>query len=73
MSMEMTWLDFQLSTDNQNGRHLAIKIFFDFFFSDFPRNLVYIDFRVRVCESIGIVRFLVRLKTRLWRPSSFFN
>ena len=28
MSMEMTWLDFQLSTDNQNGRHLATKFFF---------------------------------------------
>ena len=28
MSMEIPWLDFQLSTDNQNGRHLAIKIFF---------------------------------------------
>ena len=42
MSMEMTWLDFQLSTDNQNDRHLAIKIFI---FSDFPRNLVYIGFR----------------------------
>ena len=23
MSMEMTWLEFQLSTDNQNGRYLA--------------------------------------------------
>ena len=44
MSMEMTWLDFQLSTDNQNGRHLAIIIIF-FFFSDFPQNLVYIGFR----------------------------
>ena len=31
MSMEMTWLDLQLSTDNQNSRHLAIEIFFDFF------------------------------------------
>ena len=27
MSMEMTWLDFQLSTDNQNGRHLATFFF----------------------------------------------
>ena len=41
MSMEMTWLEFQLSTDNQNGRHLAINFFFTFF-SEFPRNLVYI-------------------------------
>ena len=32
MSMEMTWLDFQLSTDNQYGRHLAIKIFILTFF-----------------------------------------
>ena len=23
MTMEITWLDFQLSTDNQNARHLA--------------------------------------------------
>ena len=28
MSMEMTWLDFQLSNENQNGRHLAIIFFF---------------------------------------------
>ena len=27
MSMEITWLDFQLSTDNQNGRHLALSVF----------------------------------------------
>ena len=47
MSMAMTWLDFELSTDNQNGRHLVIKMFFFYFFSDFPGNLVhvYIDFR----------------------------
>ena len=32
MSMELTWLDFQLSTDNQNGRHLAINFFFLIFF-----------------------------------------
>ena len=31
MSMEMTWLDFQLSTENQNGRHLAINFFLLFF------------------------------------------
>ena len=35
MSMEMTWLDFQLSTENQNVRHLAIKIFFLLFFQIF--------------------------------------
>ena len=40
MSMQMIWLDFQLSTDNQNGRDLATdlkkkKI-------KFPWNLVYI-------------------------------
>ena len=28
MSMEMTWLDFQFSTDNKNGRQLATKFFF---------------------------------------------
>ena len=32
MSMEMTWLDFQLLTENQNGRHLAITFFFKTFF-----------------------------------------
>ena len=30
MSMEMTWLDFQLSTDNQ--KHLATNFFFDLIF-----------------------------------------
>ena len=35
INMEMTWLDFQLSTDNQNGRQLATKFLFltQFFFS----------------------------------------
>ena len=42
MSMEMTCLDFQLSTDNQNGCQLATKFFFLIFFSELPRNLVYI-------------------------------
>ena len=32
MSLEMTWLDFQLSSDNQNGRHMATKFFFSFIF-----------------------------------------
>ena len=32
MSMEMTWLDFQLSTDMQNGRHLATNFFSIIFF-----------------------------------------
>ena len=27
MRMEMTWSDFQLSTDNQNSRHLATNFF----------------------------------------------
>ena len=31
MIMEMTWLEFQLSTDNQNGRHLATNFFYFFF------------------------------------------
>ena len=35
----MTWLDYKLSTDNQNGRHLATKIYFSIF-SEFPWNLV---------------------------------
>ena len=43
MSMEMTWLDFQLSTD-QNGRHIATRYFFRLF-SEFPWNLVYTGFR----------------------------
>ena len=52
MSMEITWLDFQHSTDNQNGRHLATNFFFSiiFFFLLFPWNLVYIGFKgLRVC------------------------
>ena len=28
--MEMTWLDFQLPTDNQNDRKLTTNFFFDF-------------------------------------------
>ena len=32
MSMEITSLDFQLSTDNQNGRHLATNFFFGLIF-----------------------------------------
>ena len=38
MSMEMTWLDFQLLTDNQDGGHLAIKILLLTFFR-FPSKL----------------------------------
>ena len=33
MSMEMTWLEFKLSSDNQNGRHLATNFFLIFFFN----------------------------------------
>ena len=41
-SMEMTWLDLQLSTDKQNGRHLATNFFSTYFFifSEFLWNLV---------------------------------
>ena len=35
MSIEMTWLEFQLSTYNQNGRHMSI-IFFSIFFFKIP-------------------------------------
>ena len=45
MSMEMTWLDFQLSTYNQNGRHLANN-FFLYFFSRFPSNIGFRGLRV---------------------------
>ena len=46
MSMEMTWLEFQLPTDNQNGCHLA-TIFFFFFFRILskPGIYIYIGFR----------------------------
>ena len=43
MSMEMTWLEFQLSTNNQNGRHLATNIFLPFFLN--PLETWYIGFR----------------------------
>ena len=36
MSMGMTWLDFQLSTENQNGRHLANNFFLKFFLFSTP-------------------------------------
>ena len=55
MSMEITWFDSQLSTENQNGRHLAIKKILKLFL-DFPRNLVYIKV-FGVCESIGFRKF----------------
>ena len=45
MSMEMTLLEFQLSTDNQNGHHLAIYFFFNFFFRIPSKPGIYIDFR----------------------------
>ena len=43
------------------------RLFFFNFFSESPRNRVYI-YVFGVCESISIVRFHVRLKTRLRRP-----
>ena len=45
MSMEMTWLEFQLSTDNQNGRHLATDFFKLFFLNSFETWYIYIGFR----------------------------
>ena len=47
MSMEMTWLEFQLSANNQNGRLWRLTFFFIQFFSEFSWNLVglYIGFR----------------------------
>ena len=45
MSMEMTWLDFQLSTDNQNGRHLATNFFLNFFFRILSKPGIYIGYR----------------------------
>ena len=44
MSMEMTWLEFQLFTDNQNGRHLAKKKN-NFFFLNSLEPAIYIGFR----------------------------
>ena len=41
MSMEMTWLDFRLSTDNQNGRHLATNFFSIFFQNSFETWYIY--------------------------------
>ena len=65
MSMEMTRLYFQIPTDKQNGRHLATIFFFrlKFFFQNFLETWYIYYFGV--CESIGIVRFHVRPKTRL--------
>ena len=44
MSMEITWLDFQLSTDNQNGRHLATNFFSSFFLRIPSKPGIYIGF-----------------------------
>ena len=52
MSMEITWLDFQLSTDNQNGRHMATNFFFFYLIFFFHNSLEtwYIGFQgLRVC------------------------
>ena len=38
----MTWLQFQLSTDNQNGRHLATNFFKTFFFRISAKPGIYI-------------------------------
>ena len=65
MSMEMTWLElknFSFSAIIKMAATCRLNLFSDLIlFSEFPSNLVYIDFRV--CESIGIVRFNVRPKT----------
>ena len=41
----MTWLEFQPSTDNQNGRHLATNFFLNFFFLIPLKPGIYIGFR----------------------------
>ena len=56
------WLDFQLSTDNKNGRHLATT-----FFVRIPLKTCL------VWESISIVRFTGRSKIGLWRPFCFYQ
>ena len=56
MSMGMTWLQFQLSTDNQNGQHLAIY-FFSTFFPEFSRNLIGRGPRVVVSTAAFHARF----------------
>ena len=45
MSMEMTWLEFQLSTDKQNVRHLATNFCSNFFFRIPPKPGIYIGLR----------------------------
>ena len=43
--MVRTRLDLRLSTDDQYGCHLATIFSLTLFFSEFPRNPVYIGFR----------------------------
>ena len=65
MSMEMTWLDFQFSTNNQNGRQVATKFFFQltfYFFHNSRRlnfffNLNFIFFTIHIgFLKLGIYR-----------------
>ena len=74
MRMEMTWLFFQLSTDNQNGRHLATNFFSDFFriplkpgmyrFSGSASLLAFVRFHMRPKRGYGghldLINFHVR-------------
>ena len=54
MSMEMTWLQFQLSTNNQNGRHLETNFLKNVFKNSLETWYIYKVFGV--WESITIVR-----------------
>ena len=65
MSMDMTWLDFQLSTNNQNDHQLAINFLFIW-------KLTYL-YVFGVCESIGIIRFHVRRKRGCGDHLDFIN
>ena len=54
MSMEITRLEFQLSTDNQNGSHLATNYFSTFFFRISPKPAIYIGLRGETEKEAGV-------------------
>ena len=74
MSMEITLLDFHLSADNQNSRHLATQFFFSkyiFFFIIPLKPGIY-----KFSGSASLLALPVSRATEneaIWRPSLFLN
>ena len=59
MSMEMTWLDFQIFTDNQNGRQVATNFFFNLNFIFFTIHSSALKLGIHVYRSPESASLLV--------------